>query len=1079
MELTTQWLGNVAGWKAMKQGKELVASVTAADWQDPVMRGSVRAGGRAMAAGFRVLGRDDVKNFCSCPEARSTGALCGHSVAVALAWIEQSVAPTPKPTAKKPKPAAVNNSQAKPLSDSEWATAVELSEAWVGKAAGAKNAGLKVVRGDASNANSSPVEQMVLNQWLEKIGAPRTSAMLSVPVAQVLELFTQLRAAQGSIPTGRGEGEVVFVGDHAVSLNGLEHRPQLTAEFSCDSDDPGDWEVSITVNNDANNCINKSESKSADVLLKGAGGVNCWRLSYSQSGRWSAVPVAGPGDGWSPIEQRELAGWLAAALDATVAPLTVSVEWLVGHLDDLRETFEMTALENELAQCVQLDDAPPVPVLEVEGSTNYLAGSVKFAYIPVNKGSSSEGVKSANLVAPDAKSSVVWSIDENGRAMMRQRRRDFEKAVLAEIESNGWILEADGSFKNKQPDAIFQFIAEKAPRWRENGWVVEFGERFTFVAGNVPVVRPQIAWQGSGEDWLMAEIDYKVVHQGREISLSSADVNNLLRSNRSHFKAGGQTVAVDLDSVREMHETLLDVDPRQSAAGRYQVDSVQADFLSAAVGSEPPQRLVEKPVNWSSIADLESFLRDYQKKGIEWMIRQAEAGRGILLGDDMGLGKTLQTLTFIDYWLKRGERREKKSAPALVVVPTSLLGNWQQEAAKWLPDRQVVTLHGPQRKKLFTGLDASDIVITSYGLVSRDLDSLYRDFEFSAVILDEASLLRNPRSQAAKAVRELQAKARVALSGTPVENSVRDLWSIFEFIQPGYLGGFKTFQDRYEKPLAGGAPDTSIGRRLARRVEPFFLRRTKSEVAPELPEKLVQVAYADLTAAQASLYRKLVNEARGKVKDLAKQGGGAGRMAMLTALLRLRQSCCDLRLLGLDEAALAKVSDADLSAKRELLREILRESIEGGHRVLVFSQFVQMLRLIEEDLQAEGWDYGYLDGQTQNRREVVDRFQKGKAPVFLISLKAGGYGLNLTAADTVVHFDPWWNPAVEAQATDRAHRIGQDRPVTVYKLITRGTIEEKVLRLQRRKQGVIDLAIDDRAPMMGGLDDKDLKELLG
>jgi len=801
-------------------------------------------------------------------------------------------------------------------------------------------------------------------------------------------------------------------------------------------------------------------------------------LSYSQSGRWAAAPVAAPGAGWSPIEMRELSGWLAGALAGRGAPLTVAVDWLVGHLDDLRESFETTALEQELAHWVQVNDAPPVPVVEVEGSTNYLAGSVRFAYVVGGKALSVDGVKTGTWVAPDANSRVLWSVDQNGRAVMRQRRRDYEKAVVAEIEANGWILESDGSLKNKQPDAIFQFIAEKAPRWRENGWIVEFGERFSFVAGNVPVVRPQIAWQGSGEDWLMAEIDYKVVHQGREISLSSADVNNLLRSNRSHFKAGGQAVAVDLGAVREMHETLLDVDPRQSAAGRYQVDAVQADFLAAAAGCAPPQPLVNKPVDWSSVPDLEGFLRNYQKIGVEWIIRQAEAGRGALLGDDMGLGKTLQTLTFIDYWLKRCHRAGKAAAPALVVVPTSLLGNWQQEAAKWLPERRVVTLHGPQRKKLFTGLDGADIVITTYGLVPRDMDSLYREYEFSAVVLDEASLLRNPRSQAAKAVRNLRAGARLALSGTPVENSVRDLWSIFEFIQPGYLGGFKMFQERYEKPLAGGAPDTSIGRRLARRVEPFFLRRTKSEVAPELPEKLVQVAYADLSAAQASLYRKLVNEARGKVKDLAKQSGGAGRMAMLTALLRLRQSCCDLRLLGLDAAALAKVADADLSAKRELLREILRESIEGGHRVLVFSQFVQMLRLIEQDLQAEGWDYGYLDGQTQNRREVVERFQKGSAPVFLISLKAGGYGLNLTAADTVVHFDPWWNPAVEAQATDRAHRIGQDRPVTVYKLITRGTIEEKVLRLQRRKQSVIDLAIDDRAPMMGGLDDGDLKELL-
>ena len=365
----------------------------------------------------------------------------------------------------------------------------------------------------------------------------------------------------------------------------------------------------------------------------------------------------------------------------------------------------------------------------------------------------------------------------------------------------------------------------------------------------------------------------------------------------------------------------------------------------------------------------------------------------------------------------------------------------------------------------------SDLVLTSYALLQRDSDK-YREIRFSTVVLDEAQHIKNPDTQNAEAAFGLRAEHRFALTGTPIENSVRDLWSIMNFALPGYLGSRAEFRERYELPLSRGpAPD--VQRRLARRMRPFLLRRKKSDVAKELPEKLEQQVVCDLTAPQRAAYDGLLREVQSGVA--AEQGNtGAARMKMLLGLLRLRQVCCDLRLLGGEGA---KVETQ--SAKLALLDELLEEAIDGGHRVLVFSQFVSMLALIRERLEAKSIRFSYLDGSTKERQAVVDQFQNDDAiPVFLMSLKAGGVGLNLSAADTVIHFDPWWNYAAEAQATDRAHRIGQTRVVSAYKLIARDTVEEKILKLQARKRSASEGVIGSEEPLMSGLTTADLEELL-
>ena len=528
-----------------------------------------------------------------------------------------------------------------------------------------------------------------------------------------------------------------------------------------------------------------------------------------------------------------------------------------------------------------------------------------------------------------------------------------------------------------------------------------------------------------------------------------------------------------------MEGFMLDTDPRQEA-GSYLFPAQQAAYLERLQSYYEPTRSADRKeaVVPDLPEDLTGILREYQLGGVQWLYRRMAREGAALLADDMGLGKTLQALAAIQLWKKHGGEGAK--APALVVCPATLLGNWRDEAAKFVPDLSVLVMHGPKRKDYFEVMEVADIIITSYALLDRDSEK-YEAIQLGVLVLDEASAIRNPDTRAAKAARKVQAPARIAITGTPVENGVRDLWSIFQFLMPSYLGGREDFRLRYELPCQAEVPDMAAMQRLRWRTAPFMLRRTKSLVAKDLPPKMESVVWCDPSPMQKDQYQSILRHGVEKVETLRKQAGSnAGRMQMLTVLLRLRQSCCDLRLL---DDQLEKQSLSEVSVKLARLMELLDEAQRGGHRVLVFSQFTSMLSLIRDELDKEDIDFCYLDGATNDRSAVVNKFQKPNGPpVFLISLKAGGYGLTLTAADTVVLFDPWWNPAVEAQAADRIHRIGQTKPATIYKLITRGTVEEKILRLQDRKRSVISAAMgemsDEATPMMSGLTDGEMRELL-
>ncbi len=471
------------------------------------------------------------------------------------------------------------------------------------------------------------------------------------------------------------------------------------------------------------------------------------------------------------------------------------------------------------------------------------------------------------------------------------------------------------------------------------------------------------------------------------------------------------------------------------------------------------------------LGDLETVLRPYQKQGVGWLHFLRENGFGGILADEMGLGKTLQTLAFLNSL--RTNKASETALPHLIVCPTSLVFNWVAEVKKFTPELKVLALHGADRHERFAEIATSDLVVTSYALIRRDAER-YRGLEFDTVALDEAQHIKNRQTQNAQAVKSVKARHRLVLTGTPLENSVLDLWSIFDFLMPGYLGSAKDFRERYELPITKNK-DAEAQARLARRLRPFMLRRLKKEVAADLPAKLEQVSYCELTPDQRGVYQQVIEASRKEIlAAVGAEGLAKSRLMVLTALLRLRQVCCDLRLLKLENT-----NPANASGKLEMFSELLEEVVDGGHRVLVFSQFTSMLALLKERLTEEGIEYCYLDGSTTNRAEVVERFQKdATVPVFLISLKAGGVGLNLTGADTVIHFDPWWNPAVEDQATDRAHRIGQTRVVTSYKLITRDTVEEKILLLQNRKREIIQATLGGEEEFAASLNWEEIQELL-
>jgi len=623
-----------------------------------------------------------------------------------------------------------------------------------------------------------------------------------------------------------------------------------------------------------------------------------------------------------------------------------------------------------------------------------------------------------------------------------------------------------------EPAAWFDFVHSILPRLRDQGWRIDTDDSFRF-----RLAEPE-DWYGDaaaddGNDWFGVELG--VLLDGQKVNLLPILIELLQTSPHTLNSEtlaklpedaifpvplpDGRTLPFPANRARQMLGVLLELlDPNTlDRRGRLRLNKLRAAelageadwrWLGNAELSELSRRLRSfdgiKPV--APPPTLHATLRPYQQESLNWLQFLREYELAGILADDMGLGKTVEALAHLLAEKESG----RADRPNLVVAPTSLMTNWRQETERFAPALRVLVLHGLARKAQFERIAEHDLVITSYPLLPRDQTVLLQH-EFHCVILDEAQFIKNPKTTYAQVACQLKARQHLCLTGTPMENHLGELWSLFHFLLPGFLGDEIRFNSIFRRPIEKGKNDERR-KLLAHRVAPFILRRRKEEVMKELPPKTEIVQNVELAGAQRDLYESVRLAMHERVKaEVDRKGLSRAHIIILDALLKLRQICCHPQLLSLPSAQKVKES-----AKFELLMDLLPEMIEEGRRILLFSQFTSMLAIIESALKQEKIPYLRLAGDTLDRATPVARFQGGEVPLFLISLKAGGTGLNLTAADTVIHYDPWWNPAVENQATDRAHRIGQDKRVFVYKLMTVGTVEEKIVALQARKRELVE-----------------------
>ncbi len=1028
--ITEKLLLKAGGWEAMKPAREVLKAgrVAEAKYEPPLLTGAVREGARTYHSGLRVKSAVDVENLCTCQQSRSWGTICAHSVAVGLAHLTPPPPPADQATQERGEATAPPGPEFVTGDSKTVAVHIILppnfASAWqrgqIMVVAEAEENGRRTLISTLPQNSSYTCDESDFRavEALRDFPALFASGMVTLARAEFLRVLAALRS-HPRVTFGKAT--------HAAIAN-----TGTRLMLSLDSARDGGLRAGIEVPPDAT------------VL---AAGSEAWLLLRNE---FTAI-----GSELPEIARTLLERPVSFEQDR-------ALRFIAFDLPKLRHFFEVRA-DQQLAM-PEVAVATPRFILRVAGSLNAISAELLCSYAG----------RAALPAGSDEADQFVFRDPQNA-TLIFTRNLMSEKSAIRRLEQIGFARSADGnSIVLGSQTAVMRFFASEIPKLQRD-WEVTLSPQVQKWSSELERVTPTLEIVGSGEDWF--ELRYSLATSGGE-EFSSADMQRLLRSVQTQTRLrNGRVAVIDPEALDDFEQVIRDCDPFQTQPGTYRINRAQAGFVEATAHESGAvvQDRREALKNFIGNADarptaelehklgsLTTILRQYQLNGVAWLTRLAANKFGGILADEMGLGKTVQTLAFL--------RAHQGHGPALIVCPTSLVANWQSEARKFTPELKTLLLEGPDRATLFGSITNFDIVITSYALLRRDIDEL-RKFQFSTAVLDEAQHIKNPETQNAQASYALRATHRFVLTGTPMENSVRDLWSIMNFAAPGYLGSRNDFRERYEQPLARGVAP-GVQRRLSRRLQPFLLRRRKLDVAKDLPEKIEQVVPCSLTGVQRAAYDALLHEIQQGLGSSRKDtNGGAQRMKMLTGLLRLRQVCCDLRLVGIDQQ--------DTSAKLDLLDELLGEAIDGEHRVLVFSQFVSMLHLIRERLEKREIPFCYLDGSTKQRQEVVNRFQSDAAiPVFLISLKAGGVGLNLSAADTVIHFDPWWNPAVEAQATDRAHRIGQMRVVTAYKLITVDTVEEKIVRLQEKKRAAIDAAIDSEEPLMNGLTTDELEELL-
>ncbi|MDH3345676.1 MAG: SNF2 family helicase [Kiritimatiellaceae bacterium] len=1060
LPFTQKILKDWAGWKAYRDGKLLYERgvVEKMVYEHPIISGQLAVGIRGMRCKFELLDDGFVENLCPCRDNQEKGLICAHMVALGLDAIRQHSDPQR-----------------------------ELKE-------------------EEEKRRARRQEQFDDSNYIKRVPEGHPSAIPAILRITLKQSWRDHVVEDDVIPI-RCAAEYQ---DQVVPLN--EVPKDLPLAFS-----PRDENLLFVLED-----ISEGPAK-GKLKVAAADFINILRLSRSR-------PIYEGGvEGYLKVAASVMQTFIRMVLDEETGELVLSIHPRAGgeQIKPLYISGGRTGWMFSNRRFCQLEQLLPGPMREIYKNDVRIPRTAVPAFmekefpmlaksIPVETDISSDlftlepakprfrlvvsgspASLSAKLYAEYGNIVLIACREETAGHFAISDPDDLLGYQVRDLDAEKQALEkmAPTGFRGYRGDLltsivgtrdVLNFLGASVPKLRRFGWRVELEGRVAPFMDEAEFTTTIIHVNESSSEGFF-EVGYEYENSGGQ-SLSEMEIQRALNMGEAFVEKNGRTILLDIDAIETAREVFNDCAFGEGgSAGTFRMNDIYAAYVKSSldaldgidVEAAPGwmQKAREQSRDTKMEAEpignaLETTLRAYQKEGVYWLRFLERSGFSGILADEMGLGKTLQTLT----WLQMERTDEAaRSKPSLIVCPTSLVDNWGEEAQKFTPSLNVIRLHGADRHELWEQIGETDLVVTSYALLRRDLDK-YLEFDFAITVLDEAQHIKNRSTQNAKAAKQIKSIHKLVLTGTPIENSVADLWSIMDFLMPGYLSNHKAFREHYELPISRGGPDADLAQiKLRRKLNPFLMRRLKKEVAKDLPDKIQRVAYSTLSKDQHMVYKQLLESAKRKINDMVEeQGFNKSRMQILKTLLRLRQTCCHLELLKLPN-----LQSEFPSAKMELFFELVEEALDARHRILVFSQFTSMLSIIRRELDERGMKYCYLDGATKDRQAMVREFNTDRSiPIFLISLKAGGSGLNLTGADMVIHFDPWWNPAVEDQATDRAHRIGQKNTVYSVKLITKNTVEEKVLAMQQRKKSVIDATLEKEGEFTQSLSWEDVQELL-
>jgi len=1058
---TEKTLKEWAGWRAFRDGKALFSRgvVEKVQLDASIVSGLLNLGPRGIRSRFKVLNNGLVDNLCPCRDNQDRGLICPHLVALGMALLAKQAGDLKKEEreeqqrraeelerriqghrikrVRKRDPNAVEARLVLVL-PKQWQDLVLRGKPVVHVFVDVKATRIPVEELDTDRSYFFPYRDERLLNYLEQVSGGVIKNHQSFSISAFIK-FLSLHVGKPLFYEGKARGYTV-----------AGNRCSTILEMDLDRK-TGELLLSI----DAETFEGDAVKNPFHIIGKEKGWV------FGNDHFWPLTDLL-------PPLLREL------YREPITIPRVSVPAFLMTELRQIEENFVVRSLITR--DLFFMKPAKPTFHLFVKGSPASLAAKLYARYDNQLELIAGRADMRGNFAIPDEKDILRYYI----------RNMPMEKQAVKWLERSGFVGRAGDTLRNiVGPAEVLNFLGSGVPKILRKGWTVELDGRIEPFAETIERITPTIRVNESESgDYFDVSYDYNI----ESGSISEREIQQALLRGDSFIERNGRTILLDADAIKQTLEVFKDcMIGEGEEEGSFRVPSIHSSYIEASLQQLQDVELTANK-EWLDRArqqneqdtveevelspHLNATLRSYQHAGVNWLKFLENRGFCGILADEMGLGKTIQTLAWIQ--LKRSFEADK-NLPVLIVCPTSLVENWKEEIEKFTPNLKTVILHGPRRHPLWKKVNKSDVVITSYALMRRDIEK-HLEFTYSIAILDEAQHIKNRVTQNAVAAKKIKANHRLVLTGTPIENGVTDLWSIMDFLMPGYLGKHTDFRDFYELPIQnGGEEGEYVQAKLRRKLHPFLLRRLKKDVAKDLPPKIERIAPCNLTQDQHRVYTQLLEESKRKISDIVeKDGFNKSRMEILKTLLRLRQTCCHIDLLKLEN-----IKSKHPSAKMELFFELLNEALDSKHRVLVFSQFTSMLAILKKEMAERDLPFCYLDGGTKDRQSVVREFNKNHdIPVFLMSLKAGGTGLNLTGADMVIHFDPWWNPAVEAQATDRAHRIGQKRTVYSVKLITKGTVEEKVLAMQQRKQSVIDATLTTDEQVMQKLTWDDVQELL-